>query len=76
MHSPWETHPDSQDKLSLQYEVVHYSLYWIAQIHKPNLDNLSTYKGPMTCILYATLNAPKSKRHGLNAQINVNALTR
>ena len=29
VHSPQETHPDSQDKSSLQ-EVVHYNLNWIA----------------------------------------------
>ena len=41
-------------------EVVHYNLYWIAQIHAPIENNLSTYKEPMTCILCATPNAPKS----------------
>ena len=53
MHSPWESHPSNQ-------EVVHYSFYWIAQIHELTVDNLSTYKEPMTCIFYATPSAPKS----------------
>ena len=39
--------------------MVNYSLYMIAQIHEPNMDNLPTYKEPMTCIFYATPNAPK-----------------
>ena len=37
----------------------HYSLYWIAQIHELSIDNLFTYKEPMTCILCATPNASK-----------------
>ena len=56
----WETHFNNQDKSYLQLRVVHYSLYWIAQIHEPIMENLSTYKEPMTCIFYVTPNAPKS----------------
>ena len=41
-------------------EEVYYSLYQIAQIHESTMDNLSTYKEPMTCIFCATPKAPKS----------------
>ena len=60
VHLPWENHLNNQDKSSLQLRVVHYSLYWIAQIHEPIMENLYTYKEPMTCIFYVTPNAPKS----------------
>ena len=39
---------------------MHYKLYWIAQIHELDVDNLSTYNEPMTCIFYTTLNTHKS----------------
>ena len=42
------------------YKVVHYNLYWIAQIHELAMDNLSIYKEPMICIICATTNAPNS----------------
>ena len=60
VHSPWESHRKGQDKSSLQLGGGAHSLYWIVQIHEPIMDNLSTYKEPMTCIFYATPNAPKS----------------
>ena len=56
---------------------MHYSLYWIAQIHEPTVDNLSTYKESMTYTFVQLLMYPdhvQSKKHGLNAQINVNIL--
>ena len=37
-----------------------YSLYWIASIHELIVDNLSTYKEHIPCIIYATPNALKS----------------
>ena len=40
--------------------MMHYSLYWIVQIHESNVDNLSTYKKLMTYIFGATPNALKS----------------
>ena len=49
-----------RQSLTSNYEVVHYNLKWIAQIHELTMDNLFTYKEPMTCIFYATPNAPKS----------------
>ena len=39
---------------------MHYNLYWITQIQELIMDNLFTYKEPMTCILCAISNAPKS----------------
>ena len=39
------------------YQVVHYSLYWIVQIHKSIVNNLSFCKKIMTYILYAIPNA-------------------
>ena len=50
VHSPWPRH----------VQWTNYSLYWITQIHEPTADNLSTCKESMTCIFYATPNAPKS----------------
>ena len=47
MHSPWKliliaktSHPSNE-------EVVHYNLYWIAQIHELIVDNLNTFKEPI-----------------------------
>ena len=40
---------------------VHYSFYWIAQIHEPIVALLSSYKGPMLLSsMHATHNALKS----------------
>ena len=60
VHSPQETHPNNQDKSSLQLGGVYYSRYKIAQIDESTVNNLSTYKKPMTYIFYATPNTPKS----------------
>ena len=38
---------------------MHNTLYLIVQIHELTMDYLSTYKEPITCILYATFNAPE-----------------
>ena len=59
VHSSWKTHLDGQDKSSLQLgggvlqPLLNYPNSW-------TMDNLSTYKKLMTCIIYATLNAFKS----------------
>ena len=61
MHSLWETYLDGQEKTYLKLGgSVHCNLYWIAQIHKLIMNNLSIYRKPMICILYVTPNAPKS----------------
>ena len=60
MESPWETHPDGQDKSSLQVEGGALQPLLDCPNHELTMDNLSTYKEPMTCIFYAILNASKS----------------
>ena len=45
-------HPSNQ-------EVVYYNLHQINRVHKLIVNNLSSYKELITCIIYATPNAPK-----------------
>ena len=52
--------PTTKKRHPFNKKVINYSLCWITQIYEPIMDNLSTYKEPMTCIFYATPNTPKS----------------
>ena len=62
MHSSWETHLDGQNKLSLQLGGSALQSLLDCPNHELTVGNLSTYKEPITSILCATLNAPKSCR--------------
>ena len=60
MHSPWETHPDGQDQLSLQLRGSALQPLMGYLSPQTTVNNSSTYKEPMTWIFLATPNAPKS----------------
>ena len=48
--------PTTKASYPSNQKVVHYDFYLIAQIHESIVNNLSTYKEPMTCIFQVIYN--------------------